>query len=53
MTQKPNKIQFIIGIILVLLGAILIFFNLELITSIIAIEILGIGLIATSNYKLI
>ncbi|MCA9496981.1 MAG: hypothetical protein KC589_08595 [Nanoarchaeota archaeon] len=52
MNNKSNNPQIDIGIILILITITLMFLNLGSISSNIAIGILGISLIASSNFKL-
>ena len=48
-----NLIQFIVGIILALIGAILMFLGIIPLSARITIGIIGLGLIATSKYRLL
>ncbi|MDD5193261.1 MAG: hypothetical protein PHF67_01615 [Candidatus Nanoarchaeia archaeon] len=52
-TSKLNLVQFIIGIILALTGAILMFFGILPLSARITICIIGIALIATSKFRLL
>ena len=53
MKNQQNLAQFISGIILALLGATLIFFHIYHISGGIAILIIGLIFIATSNFRLL
>jgi hypothetical protein len=48
-----NIIQFIVGIVLALTGAVLMFLEILPISARITIGILGLGLIATSKFRLL
>lgn len=48
-----NLIQFIIGIILALIGATFMFFGILPVSARITIGIIGLALIATSNFRLL
>jgi len=48
-----NLIQFIVGIILALIGAILMFLGILPVTTRIIIGIIGLALIATSKFRLL
>lgn len=50
--ETINLIQFIVGIILALTGAILMIFDILPLSARITIGILGLGLIATSKFRL-
>ena len=51
--KTMNLIQFVTGIILALTGAVLMFFGVLQLSLRITILIIGIALIATSNFKLL
>ena len=51
--KKTNKIQFSAGLILVLLGAFFMIFDIFSLSERIIISILGLGLIATSKFRLL
>ncbi|MBN1133895.1 MAG: hypothetical protein JXA38_03045 [Methanosarcinaceae archaeon] len=53
MKKKINKVQFIIGIILALIGAIFMVFDVLPLPARITIGIVGLILIATSPFKLL
>ncbi len=51
--KRPNKYRFILGLLLAIIGAILMYFGILPISARITIGIVGIALIATSNYRLL